>query len=123
MFLGGAMAACAWMPVAFASIFSKRLTKAGAFSGMLFGFLGCFVIKLYSSLNGIALPVYLDPSIVGIILNIIAMVIVSAMTRVTEGEKIQRESLYILPKEEKNPVEIEKTLKWTKLSTGIVGGL
>ena len=122
MFLGGAMAACAWMPVAFASIFSKRLTKAGAFSGMLFGFLGCFIIKLYSSLNGIALPVYLDPSIVGVILNIIAMVIVSAMTRVTEGEKIQRESLYILPEEEKNPVEIEKTLKWAKLSTGIVGG-
>ena len=43
MFLGGAMAASSWMPVAFASVFSKRLTKTGAFCGMLFGFLGCFI--------------------------------------------------------------------------------
>lgn len=52
MFLGGAVAACAWMPVAFASILSKRVTKAGAFCGMLCGFLGCFCLRLYTSIGG-----------------------------------------------------------------------
>ena len=35
MFLGGSIAACAWMPVALASVLSKRVTKTGAFCGML----------------------------------------------------------------------------------------
>lgn len=115
MFLGGAMAASAWMPVAFASIFSKRLTKIGAFCGMLFGFLGCFLSKLYSSLAGVSLPVYLDPSIVGIICNILAMVIGSAVTRVTKEEQ-ERTKLFVLPESERKPEEIRKTLLLAKIS-------
>lgn len=121
MFLGGAMAASSWMPVAFASIFSKRLTKAGAFCGMLFGFLGCFALKLYSSLTGVVLPVYLDPSIVGIVCNILAMIIGSALTQISEEEVQEREGLFVIPKAEDKPEEIKKTLKWAKLS--IVVGL
>ena len=122
MFLGGAMAASSWMPVAFASVFSKRLTKTGAFCGMLFGFVGCFALRLYTSISGAVLPVYLDPSIVGILCNVIAMVIGSALTQVTEKEKEERERLFVVPAIEKNPVEIRKTLKWTKAST-VVGGI
>lgn len=119
MFLGGAVAASAWMPVAVASIFSKRVTKAGAFCGMLFGTLGCFGLKLYTSLMGIALPVYLDPSIVGIVCNVAAMVIVSALTRVTEEEKAAREELFVVPDSEKKPKEIKKTFIWMKCSLGL----
>lgn len=90
MFLGGAVAASSWMPVAVASIFSKRVTKTGAFFGMLFGLLGCFVLKLYSSLSGVTLPVYLDPSIVGIVCNFVALIIGSALTQVTQEEKDAR---------------------------------
>lgn len=120
MFLGGAMAASSWMPVAFASIFSKRLTKAGAFCGMLFGFLGCFALKLYSSLTGVVLPVYLDPSIVGIVCNILAMIIGSALTQISEEEVQEREGLFVIPKAEDKPEEIKKTLKWAKYSV-VVG--
>lgn len=116
MFLGGAMAASSWMPVAFGSIFSKRLTKTGAFSGMLSGFLSCFLLRLYSSLSGAVLPVYLDPSIVGIICNIAAMIIGSALTSVTKEEQEERKNLFVLPDEEKNSAEAEKTFKWTKIS-------
>lgn len=116
MFLGGAMAASSWMPVAFASVFSKRLTKTGAFCGMLFGFLGCFVVKLYASFNHISLPVYLDPSVVGIVLNIVAMVIASALTQVSAEECAQRESLHVIPSSETNPEDCAKTLKWAKMS-------
>lgn len=108
MFLGGAMAASSWMPVAFASVFSKRLTKTGAFCGMLFGFLGCFTLRLYTSLRNVTLPVYLDSSIVGIICNIVAMIIGSALlTEVSEEEK---EKLFIIPETEKNLDGIKRTL-------------
>lgn len=119
MFLGGAVAASSWMPVALASILSKRVTKTGAFCGMLFGFLGCFVLKLYSSLAGITLPVYLDPSVVGIVCNVVAMVIGSALTQVTDEEKAAREKLFIVPEQEKDPAECKKTLRSAKWSIGV----
>lgn len=120
MFLGGAIAASSWMPVALASIFSKRLTRTGAFCGMLFGFLGCFALRLYTSLSGVSLPVYLDPSIVGIACNVIAMGIGSALTKVTDEEKTARARLFVMPKEEMDPGEIKKTFVWAKGSV-IVG--
>ncbi len=116
MFLGGAVAASSWMPVAVASIFSKRVTKTGAFCGMLAGVVSCFVLKLYSSLAGITLPVYLDPSIVGIICNIIALVIGSALTKVTDEEIQARQALFVMPETEKNPKNIKSTLMWSKVS-------
>ena len=121
MFLGGAVAASAWMPVAVASIFSKRVTKAGAFCGMLFGTLGCFGLKLYTSLMGIALPVYLDPSIVGIVCNVAAMVIVSALTRVTEEEKAAREELFVVPDSEKKTKGDKENIYLDEMLTGIGG--
>lgn len=119
MFLGGAVAASAWMPVALASILSKRVTKTGAFCGMLFGFLGCFALKLYSSLSGVELPVYFDPSVVGIVCNVVAMTIGSALTKVTDEERNYRAKLFIMPESEKDPAECRKTLRSTKRSLGI----
>ena len=116
MFLGGAMASSSWMPVTFASIFSKRLTKTGAFCGMLFGFIGCFALRLVAWLFNITLPVYLDPSVVGIVCNVIAMVIGSALTQVTDREKEERERLFVIPEEEKKPKAVKETLKWAKVS-------
>ena len=120
MFLGGAIASSSWMPVALASVFSKRVTKAGAFCGMMFGFLGCFAVRLFAGITGTVLPVYFDPSVVGIICNVLAMTIVSGVTRVTEEEKEARAQLFIMPDSEKNAVEIKKTMIWAKASV-IVG--
>ena len=102
MFLGGAIVASSWMPVVLASVFSKRLTKWGAFAGMLAGFLGCFVLRLYASLSGTSLPVYLDPSVVGIVCNVVAMVVVTALTRVTPEEVEARQEMFVLPESEKD---------------------
>lgn len=123
MFLGGAIASSSWMPVALASIFSKRVTKAGAFCGMLFGFLGCFAVKLYVSFSAVVLPVYLDPSIVGIVCNVVAMVIASALTQVTKEEKEARAALFVMPESEKDQNEIKKTLVWAKASVFVGVGV
>lgn len=114
MYFGGAIVASAWMPVALASVLSKRITKTGAFSGMLVGFVGCFSLKVYSNLFKVTLPAVLDPVIVGIVLNVIGIIIGSALTKVSDEEKTERESLFIIPEEENNPVEMQKTLKFMK---------
>lgn len=119
MFLGGAVAASSWMPVAFASIFSRKLSKTGAFCGMLSGFLGCFALRLQASLSGTALPVWLDPSIVGIVCNCGAMVIGSCVSKVTEEELEARQVLFVMPESERDPAAMTKTLKWAKWSIGI----
>ena len=119
MYLGGAMIASSWMPVAVASIFSKRVTKTGAFCGMLAGFVGTFFLKLASFLFDFSLPVYLDPSVVGIVFNVIAMCVGSALTSVSQEEIEARENLFVMPQEEKNPKEVRKTLRFTKMGVSI----
>ena len=116
MFFGGAIVAASWMPVAVASIFSKRITKCGAFCGMLFGFLGCFITKLYFSISGNTLPVYLEPTLIGIVSNVLAMVIASSLTKVTQEEKDARADLFVVPEKEKDEKEVQKTLKYMKLA-------
>ncbi len=116
MYFGGAIVASAWMPVALASILSKRITKTGAFVGMLVGFLGCFVLKLYSNIFHVTLPAVLDPVIVGIVLNVIGIFIGSALTQVTNDEKNARAKLLIMPQEEKDPKEMAKTLKFMRFA-------
>ena len=118
-YLGGSIVSASWMPVALASILSKRLTKKAAFCGMLFGFLSCFVLKLYSNIAGITLPVYMEPSFVGMVLNVIVMIIVSLFTKVTDEEKAAREGLFVVPKEEQDPIKMRKTLKTVKGMIGI----
>lgn len=114
MFLGGAIVSASWMPVALGSVFSKRLTKAGAFAGILCGFLACFFLRLYTALAGVTLPVYLDPSVVGILANIAAMCIATKVTSVTEEEKAARARMFVMPDSEKDPEQMRKTLRISK---------
>jgi sodium/pantothenate symporter len=108
-YLGATIVACSWLPVALASIWSKRVTKVGAFAGMLSGFTVSAVMKIVTSVNKILLPIYFDPFFVGIAASIIALVIGSALTKVTDKEKEERALLFIMPESEKSPKEIKKT--------------
>lgn len=116
MYFGGAIVASAWMPVALASVLSKRITKTGAFVGMLVGFIGCFALKLYSNIFKVTLPAICDPVIVGIVLNVVGIVIGSALTQVTNEEKDARAKLFVVPEEEKNPEDRKKTLKYMRFA-------
>lgn len=108
-YLGATIVACSWLPVAIASVWSKRVTKVGAFWGMLIGFIVSAVMKIYTAMNNITLPIYFDPFFVGMVASIIALVVGSALTKVTDKEKEERALLFIMPEEEKNPREIKKT--------------
>lgn len=121
MILGVASAASSWMPVAVGCIFSKRMTKTGAFCGMLFGMIGCFAANLVKTIGGVNLPSYLDPAIIGIFCNVIAIVIGSSLTKPTEEEKTAREKLFEIPKSECDLVAVRKTMNWSLF--GIVVGI
>ena len=87
---------------------------------MLIGFVSCFGLRLYTSIAGVTtLPVYFDPSIVGIVCNVITMVVVSLMTTVTNEERKCRQDLFVIPETEKERKEMNRTLLYSKLSIGI----
>ncbi len=121
MFMGATVVACSWLPVCIASIWSKRITKTGAFCGMLSGFVAFFVMKLTVTLLKISLPVYFDPFFVGLAANIIAMAIATLFTKVTFEEKARRDELFVIPDAEKNALEIKKT-KRTVMASILLGG-
>ena len=104
------------MPVAIASVWSKRVTKTGAFCGMLVGFVVSAGMKIYTGVNSITLPIYFDPFFIGMVASIIALIIGSACTKVTEKEKAERAKLFIMPDSEKDPKEIKKTKMMLVLS-------
>lgn len=108
-YLGATVVACSWLPVAIASVWSKRVTKTGAFCGMLVGFVVSSVMKIYTGVNGITLPIYFDPFFIGMTAGILAMVIGSVFTKVSVQEKQEREKLFIMPASERDPKEIKKT--------------
>lgn len=121
MFLGGSTAASSWMPVAVGCIFSRRMTKTGAFCGMLAGMTGCLAANLVKAIGGVDLPSWLDPAIIGILCNVIAIFIGSALTQVTEEEKAAREKLFKLPESECDKAAVRKTLNWSLF--GIMAGV
>lgn len=115
-YLGATIVGCSWFPVAIASVWSKRVTKAGAFWGMLVGFVVSAVMKISISIVGITLPIYFDPFFIGLVAGIIAMIIGSALTKVTAVEKQEREALFVIPEREKNPKDIMATKRIVVLS-------
>jgi len=108
-YLGATVVACSWLPVAIASVWSKRVTKTGAFWGMLVGFVVSAAMKIYTGVMKVTLPIYFDPFFIGLAAGILALVIGSACTKVTEKEKEEREKLFIMPESEKDPKEVKKT--------------
>lgn len=108
-YLGATIVACSWLPVSIASVWSKRVTKTGAFLSMLLSFIVSSVMKIYTALANITLPIYFDPFFIGIAVSIVSLVLGSAFTKVTPKENTEREKLFIIPEEEKNPKEIKKT--------------
>lgn len=108
-YLGATVVACSWFPVAIASIWSNRVTKTGAFAGMLTGFAVSSVLKIVFGIKSITPPIYFDPFFIGLAAGILALVIGSAVTKVTPEEKAEREKLFVMPESEKDPAEIKKT--------------
>lgn len=125
MYFGGTVIASAWGIVALASVWMKNMSEASAFWGMLLGFLGCCILKTWSALSGVTLPMYLDPFFVGLVLSIVGMLIGQKLKPATAEEIAFYERLHIKPETEKNPADIKAThnMMWIYMVFGFVLGL
>ncbi|MCM5704002.1 sodium:solute symporter family protein [Larsenimonas salina] len=86
--------ASSWGPVALMSVWSKTITAAAAGWGLIVGFVGNLILSLMIQAEWITLPVYLHPVLISTVAALIAIVIVSRLTRVSEEERRYREFLH-----------------------------
>ncbi len=98
----GTVFASAWGPVAFMSIWSKRITSAGAFWGITSGFLANVIPKFCDFMQWIDLPAYLDPILIGAVVSLVVTISVSRRGEVSLAEQQYRQKLHTTPIEERN---------------------
>ena len=111
-YFAGTVFASSWGPVAFMSVWSRRITEAGAFWGIVAGFAGNVVPKALALMHVIELPVWADPIIIGALLGAGVTVVVSRCGTVSEAEHRYRLALHEVPAKELDPVEMRRTLRW-----------
>jgi len=97
--------ASSWGPVGLMSIWSRRITEAAAFWGMLAGLVFNVVPKLFEFIGVVDLPVYLEPAIIGGLASLIVTIVVSRRTVVSEAEASYLANLHVRP-----PDEVEASL-------------
>lgn len=98
--------ASSWGPVGFMSVWSKRITKDGAFWGMLSGFVFNVVPTILNFTGIIDLPSYLDPILIGAMVSLVVTILVSRNGSVTRNERLHRMRMHRTPESE---LDISKT--------------
>lgn len=116
-FAGPMFAAC-WGPIAFMSVWSKRVTEPAAFWGMLAGLLGVLVFKALDISGLVDFPAVADPILLATLSSLLTIVIVSSRTQVTEAEADYRDRLHQAPAELADPVAARRTMIWPKVMMG-----
>jgi len=106
----GTMFASSWGPVALMSVWSRRITKDGAFWGIIAGFVFNAVPWLLRFTDVIYLPSYLDPILIGAVASLVTTVVVSRLGAVTPAEAAYREQLHRTPEEDLDPRKTRQTL-------------
>jgi sodium/pantothenate symporter len=92
--------ASSWGAVGVMSIWSKKITAAAAFWGMLTGLVFNVVPSIFTTLGVIYLPSYLDPALIGMVASLIVVLIVSSQTEVSREEKEYLARLHETPPDE-----------------------
>ncbi len=114
-YFAGTLFASAWGPVALMSVWSKRITAAAAFWGIIAGFLGNVIPKLMSMAGIVDWPAYSNPILIGAVISLFTVLTVSRFTRVSEEERKFRESLFVAPQEDVEAKKIGSTLRFAHL--------
>jgi sodium/pantothenate symporter len=116
--------ASSWGPVAFMSVWSRRITAAAAFWGMVVGFASNVLVGLVKQLEIVSLPVYLHPIVVGAVLSLLTILVVSRFSSVSEEELAYRKDMHQTPPDECNEKEYRSSLRWAKwlMAGSVVAG-
>ena len=108
----GPMFAAVWGPVAFMSVWSKRITEPAAFWGMVAGFVVFVGPKALTTLGVLTLPAYMDPLLLGFVASFITVLLVSKQTSISDAEIAYRDALHIAPPEMSDAAANRRTMRW-----------
>ncbi|WP_136246918.1 sodium:solute symporter family protein [Halomonas borealis] len=86
--------ASSWGPVALMSIWSRRITAAGAGWGLTVGFIGNLILSLMVQAEWLVLPTYLHPVLLSTVMALVAIAAASSLTRVSQAERDYRAFLH-----------------------------
>ena len=111
MYFGGTVIAGSWSIVAFGSVWSRRLSKTGAYLGMLLGFIGCAGAKILFSAADYTPPVWLDPFFIGMLMSVLGVVLGSALVPTSADEAAERDALFDAPPSARDAAENRKDHK------------
>lgn len=109
--------AASWGPVAFASVFSKKVTKTGALWSIIAGFLGVVLGETLKKF-GVVLPVYFNPVIIGVILSLLALYLGSKFGNISTAERNFQQNILIRPLEENEKEEMKITKRYPAILIG-----
>jgi sodium/pantothenate symporter len=114
-YFAGTLFASAWGPVAFMSVWSRRITESAAFWGIIAGFLGNLVARTLALLDIVDFPMYLHPILLGGLLSYLTIEVVLRFSQVSDEEHAHREKLHEVPDFEKDPDKLRRTVFWANL--------
>ena len=107
--------AASWGFIAFASVWSTKITSRGATLSMVGGFLGYLMFKVFIQLGYISVPSWLDPFIIGMIISIILGLAGSRNEKVSLAELEYYNRIHILPEFEKSVKSYKRSLLYGDL--------
>lgn len=113
--LASTIIAASWGPVAFMSVWNKKLTAAGAYFGMAFGFFGYIGARLINDYTGVVLNNFLDPFYIGCFLNFAGIYIGNKTSGVTKEEMEFYKAMHITPESEKAPELFKRDRLYAKI--------
>lgn len=118
----GTLFASSWGPVAIMSIWSKNITEAAAFWGMLTGLVFNVVPKFFQFIGAIELPSYLNPALIGAVASLVTTIMVSRYTKVTAAEASFLERLHQVPDSDVSTKKSKVTLMATAalIANGVI---
>ena len=106
----GTVFASSWGPVGFMSVWSRGITEAAAFWGMLAGFLGNVIPAALAYLDVISLASYLDPAVLGTLASLLTIAMLSRRGTPSREEQAFLAALHATPAEDRDLRQLRRTL-------------
>jgi Na+/proline symporter len=108
-----------WGPLAFLSVYNRRLTRRGAIAGMSVSFGTVFVLQALITFTGFPEPpIYLHPVIIGFAAGLVAFWVGSLGHQPDEESLSFQRSLFEKPPEELDPARTKSTFRYAYVTFG-----
>lgn len=107
-----------WGPLAFLSVYNRRLSAQGAIAGVAAGFTTTFVFEALRTFAGLELPIYLEPVILGFFAGLLGFYVGSLRQQPDEQSLRFHQSLFKIPPEDQDPARVRRTLGYSYVTVG-----